>query len=69
MENKNQLWEQIRTDTMVYSSKRSKESPEYYEYLKTKGEWESIVKKRTNGILLRSKAQWIEGGEKIQNIS
>ena len=40
------------------------ESPEYYEYLKTKGEWESIVKKRTNGILLRSKAQWIEEGEK-----
>ena len=94
MENKNQLWEytkcQIRTDTMVYSSKRSKEmrqkenilvkkleaiektldknivseSPEYYEYIQTKGEWENIVKKRTNGILLRSKAQWIEEGEK-----
>ena len=76
MENQNQLWEfakcQIRTETMVYSSKRLKEmrqkanslakklesiektfdknlvseSPEYYEYLKTKGEWESIVKTR-----------------------
>ena len=33
------------------------ESPEYYEYIKTKEEWENIVKKRTNGIILSSKAQ------------
>ena len=94
MENKNQQWEfvkcKIRTETMIFSSARSKEmrkqenslakkieaiektldknivseTPEYYEYLKTKGEWENIIKKKTNGIILRSKAQWVEDGEK-----
>ena len=94
MENTNQLWEyikcQIRTETMIYSSARSKklrerenflakkieameqtldknqvsETPKYFEYIQTKGEWENIVKKRTTGIILRSKAQWVEEGEK-----
>ena len=40
------------------------ETPEYYEYIKTKGQWESLAKKKTNGIILRSKAQWVEEGEK-----
>ena len=89
MDNKNQQWEfvkcKIRTETMIYSSTRSKEmhkkenslakkleaiektldknivseTPEHYEYLKTKGEREreNIIKKKTNGIILRSKAQ------------
>ena len=80
----------IRTETMIYSSARSKkmrereiflakkieaiaktldknqasDTPKYFEYIKTKGEWEKIVKKRTTGIILRSKAQWVEDGEK-----
>ena len=27
------------------------DSPEYYEYIKTKGEWEKLVQRRTNGII------------------
>ena len=42
------------------------ETPKYYKYIKTKGEWENIVKK-DNGIILRSKAKWME--KKKQNIS
>ena len=36
----------------------------YAEYLQSKGEWEGLNMKKTNGILLRSKAVWIESGEK-----
>ena len=28
-------------------------SPEYLNYIKTKGEWEKLIKKRTNSIILR----------------
>lgn len=40
------------------------ETPKYYKYIKTKGEWENIVKK-DNGIILRSKAKWMEKKNKI----
>lgn len=43
-------------------------SLEYYEYIKTKGEWEKLVKKRTNVIILLSKAQWVEEAKKKYKI-
>ena len=43
-------------------------TPQYNEYLQTKGEWEKLIKTKTNGIILRSKAKWSEEGKKIQNI-
>ena len=36
----------------------------YLEYLVTKREWENLLKSKTYGIILRSKAKWIEEGEK-----
>lgn len=36
----------------------------YQEYLLTKTEWENIQKVKTNGIIMRSKANWVENGEK-----
>ena len=91
-ENKNMLWEfakcKIRTETMLYSSKKAnitrqkqteletklqslekeleREYDEliYAEYILCKTEWENILKIKANGIKLRSKAKWIEDGEK-----
>ena len=40
------------------------ENEKYVEYLQAKGEWEKLVRKKTNGIILRSKAKWSEEGEK-----
>ena len=34
------------------------------EYLQCKGEWENLIRKKTSGIILRSKAKWVEEGEK-----
>ena len=36
----------------------------YLEYIQVKGEWESMEQRKTNGIIMRSKAQWVEQGEK-----
>ena len=36
----------------------------YLEYIQVKGEWESIEQRKTNGMIMRSKAQWVEQGEK-----
>ena len=41
-----------------------KNNPKYTEYLQVKGEWEKLIKIKTNGIILRSKAKWCEEGEK-----
>ena len=60
----NKLLKQLEIIEKSLDSSTKSDSPEYFEYIKTKGEWEKLVKKRTNGILLRSKAQWIEEGEK-----
>ena len=35
----------------------------YVEYLQCKLEWENIVKRKTQGIILSSKAKWVEEGE------
>ena len=35
----------------------------YLEYIQIKGEWESMEQRKTNGIIMRSKAQWVEQGE------
>ena len=91
MENKNTLWEftkcKIRTETIIYSSKKSKEQKriekdliekigmleqnldqndenKYLEYLACKKELENIISCKTNGIIIRSRAKWIEEGEK-----
>jgi len=90
MENKNKLWEytkcQLRSDTIIYASKRAKEirkqekelqrrvemleknlkdnDVNYREYIQCKTEWENILKVKTNGIILRSKAKWVEDGER-----
>ena len=37
---------------------------DFCEYVRTKSDWESHIAKKNNGILLRSKAKWIEEGEK-----
>ena len=55
----NKLLKQLEIIEKSLDSCTKSDSPEYFEYIKSKGEWE----KRTNGILLRSKAQWIEEGE------
>ena len=60
-----QLQEELKRIEKSIDSDTKSDSPEYYDYLKTKGEWEKIVKRITNGIILRSKAQWVEEGEKI----
>ena len=36
---------------------------EYLEYIRTKSDWESHINRRNNGIILRSKAKWVEEGE------
>ena len=41
-----------------------KQNPQYNEYLQIKGEWEKLIKKKNDGIILRSKAKWSEEGEK-----
>ena len=94
MTDKNQLWEytkcQLRTDTIIYSSKKAKENKEieiklkkkveqfeqklsksndignleYMEYVRSKSDWEGHIQRKNNGIILRSKAKWIEDGEK-----
>ena len=38
------------------------------EYLQCKNEWENIIRKKTNGIILRSKAKWVEEGVKEYKI-
>ena len=40
------------------------QNPKYQEYLQIKGKWEKLIKKKPNGIILRSKAKWSEEGEK-----
>ena len=37
---------------------------EYCDYIRTKADWESHVARKNNGIILRSKAKWVEEGEK-----
>ena len=39
-------------------------NPIYQEYLQVKGEWEKLIKKKPDGIILRSKTKWSEEGEK-----
>ena len=41
----------------------------YVHYLKSKQEWESLIKKKTEAIILRSKAKWVEDDEKILSFS
>ena len=36
----------------------------YLEYIECKFEWENLVRKKVNGIIIRSKAKWLEEGEK-----
>ena len=37
---------------------------EYQEYIRSKADWESHIARINNGIILRSKAKWVEEGEK-----
>ena len=41
----------------------------YTAYLETKNEWEAMIMKKVEGVILRSKAKWVEEGEKTINIS
>ena len=41
----------------------------YVNYLRYKQEWESSIKKKTEAIILRSKAKWVEEGEKKSSFS
>ena len=36
----------------------------YLEYIQIKAKWEHIIQKKINGIIVRSRAQWAEEGEK-----
>ena len=36
----------------------------YEEYLQLKAEWEHMLAKKNNGIMIRSKAKWVEEGER-----
>ena len=36
----------------------------FLKYQLLKNEWEDIQRQRTNGIMVRSKAKWVEYGEK-----
>lgn len=89
-DNKNTRWDylkcQIRTDTIIYASKKAKSmrqaekelkekvehlernlpsSDDYYlDYLQAKLELENLLKVKSNGAMLRSKAKWMEYGEK-----
>ena len=36
----------------------------YSTYLQCKQEWESLISKKNNAIIFRSKAKWVEDGEK-----
>ena len=36
----------------------------YTEYLQYKNEWENLIQSKNNGIRLRSKAKWVEDGER-----
>ena len=48
-----------------YEKKLIEEGSEHYNtYLALKSEWENVQKVKTNGIILRSKAKWVENGEK-----
>ena len=40
----------------------------FLKYQLLKNEWEDIQSDRINGIMIRSKAKWVEYGEKIPNI-
>ena len=37
---------------------------EHLEYQQLKSEWESIQRNKSNGIIIRSRAKWVEYGEK-----
>ena len=39
----------------------------YLEYIQTKGLWENHLKRINNGIITRSKANWVEDRKKIVN--
>ena len=58
------LYEKIESMEQNLDLQTDKQNPQYNEYLQIKGEWEKLIKKKTNGIILRSKAKWSEEGEK-----
>ena len=43
---------------------KSDNKESYTTYLQCKEEWESLIRKKNNGIIFRSKARWVEDGEK-----
>ena len=67
MKKKKFLSQKVEAIEKTLDKNQPSETPKYFEYIKTKGEWENIVKKHTTGIILRSKAQWVEEGEKTLN--
>ena len=46
------------------SAKDNIEEMEYQEYIRAKSDWESHIATISSGIILRSKAKWVEEGEK-----
>ena len=56
LENKIKELEQELTEKYIHTS--------YLNYVQCKSEWENILMIKSNGIKLRSKAKWIEDGEK-----
>ena len=66
-------WENILSERLeilekIIDSNTKSDSLEYFNYIKTKGEWEKWVKERTNGITLWSESWWIEEGKKTHKI-
>ena len=57
------LWE----SKQARSLSNNPDDSTYVNYLKVqcKQEWESLIKKKTEAIILRSKAKWVEEGEKF----
>ena len=66
-ENK-KLEQELKTKLQSFETKLNNkeniEELEYQEYIRAKSDWESHIIRKNNGIILRSKAKWVEEGEK-----
>ena len=58
------LKEKLQAFEQKLSANDNIEDLEYCEYTRIKSEWESHILRKNNGIILRSKAKWVEEGEK-----
>ena len=60
----NDLRQKLQEFEKKLSSKNSIGEIEFQEYTRTKADWEGHISRINHGIILRSKAKWVEEGEK-----